>query len=219
MRVDVSGAEFARAMAERVAGFSQSYEARLPAYSYVPLQSDAQRIRVVQSRLFNEIRAAEVFGAWLETTPELEVKTALAEALHEEMAHAQLLEEIIRKRGGDPFDYRPVPGQIAMFNAFIALPATLERIAAFPLAGEGVAEYMIRRALAASSVPEWIKAPYRAIQRDEADHKDFPAVVIGRYAKTPEAQERVRRAVAMSLTLRGQYFADLDDWVLRDKTW
>jgi hypothetical protein len=95
----------------------------------------------------------------------------------------------------------------------------VERIAAFPLAGEGVAEYMIERALAAPSVPEWIKAPYRAISRDEEGHASFPEEVIARYATTPEVQERVRRAVAMSLTLRRQYFTDLDAWVLHDEGW
>ena len=206
-------------MAARVAEFCRSYEACLPAYSYVPLETDPQRIRVMQSRLFNEVRASEIFGAWLKTTPEIEVKMALAEAIHEEMTHAQLLVDRIRERGSEPFDYRPVPGQMAMFNAFEALPTTVERIAAFPLAGEGVAEYIIQRALAAPSVPEWIKAPYRAISRDEEDHASFPEAVIARYASGAEVQERVRRVVAMSLTLRRQYFADLDDWVLRDLSW
>jgi hypothetical protein len=106
-----------------------------------------------------------------------------------------------------------------MFNAFELLPTTVERIAAFPLAGEGVAEYMIEHALEADSVPDWVKAPYQAIATDERDHADFPSQIIARYATDEGTQERVRRVVAMSLTLRRQYFADLDDWVLRDRTW
>jgi hypothetical protein len=145
---------------------------------------------------------------------------ALGEAIAEEMAHARLLQARIIERGVvEPYAYLPVPGQIALFNAFEALPTTVERIAAFPLAGEGVAEFMIERALAAPSVPEWIKAPYRAISRDEEDHANFPEQVIARYATTGAVQEWVRRAVAMSLVLRRQYFADLDDWVLRDVAW
>jgi len=215
----MDGAEFARAMAAQVAQFCHQYDGAFPAYSYIPLESDAQRLRVMQSRLFNEVRAAEVFGSWLRTTPELEVKETLAESAHEEMYHAKLLAERIRGYGVEPFDYRPVPGQIAMFNAFELLPTTVERIAAFPLAGEGVAEYMIEHALVADSVPDWVKAPYHAIATDERDHADFPAQIIARYATDDTTQERVRRAVAMSLTLRRQYFADLDDWVLRDRIW
>jgi hypothetical protein len=108
---------------------------------------------------------------------------------------------------------------MAMFNAFEAMPTTIERIAAFPLAGEGVAEYMIERALEAPSVPEWIKAPYRAINSDEEEHAHYPEEVIARYATSAGSQDRVRRAVAMSLALRRQYFSDLDDWVLRDAVW
>ena len=29
----------------------------------------------MQSRLFNELRAADLFGTWLKTTPEFDVKT------------------------------------------------------------------------------------------------------------------------------------------------
>lgn len=210
---------FARAMVARVAEFCRGYEGCMPAYSYVPLETDTQRLQVMQSRLFNEVRAAEVFGSWLKTTPELEVKMALAEAIEEEMTHARLLMERIRERDVEPFAYLPVPGQIAIFNAFEALPATVERIAAFSLAGEGVAQFMIERALASPSVPEWIKAPYRDISRDEGDHSRFPEEVIARYATTPDVQDRVRRAVAMSLALRRQYFSDLDDWVLRGMVW
>src|SRR6185369_7197437 len=107
--------------------------------------------------------AAEVFGSWLRTTPELDVKMALGAAIAEEMSHARLLSERLGQQVDDPYGYRPVPGQIAMFNAFEALPTTVERIAAFSLAGEGVAEFMIEQALASPTVPEWIKAPYRAI--------------------------------------------------------
>ena len=215
----MNGEEFARTIVARVAEFCRSYEAKLPAYSYVALETDAQRIRVMQSRLFNEVRSAEIFGAWLKTTPELEVKMALAEAIGQEMTHARLLSERIKDRGGDPFAYRPVPGQMAMFNAFEGMPTTVERVAAFSLAGEGVAQFMIERALAAPSVPEWIKVPYRAISLDEEEHAHFPEEVIARYATTAEIQDRVGRAVAMSLALRRQYFEDLDAWVLRDAVW
>jgi hypothetical protein len=167
----------------------------------------------MQSRFFNEIRAAEVLGAWLKGTPEREVKAALAEAIHAEFEHAALLEAAMRAHGVDPYTYQPLPGQVAMFNAFESLSHTIERMAAFPLAGEGVASFMMEQALAAPDVPEWIKAPYRQIIEDESEHGNFPATVLARYADTPEKQDLVRRAVAMSLMLRRQYFANLDRWV------
>src|SRR5687768_2068502 len=70
--------------------FCRTLDSKPPAYSYIPLRSDEERIRVMQSRLFNEMRAADLFGTWLKTTPELDVKATMAESAHEEMVHAQL---------------------------------------------------------------------------------------------------------------------------------
>jgi 1,2-phenylacetyl-CoA epoxidase catalytic subunit len=208
-----SGKAFAQEMVAHIQQFCEQHRAKLPAYSYVPCTTDEQRLKVMQSRFFNEIRAAEVLGTWLKGTPEREVKAALAEAIHEEFEHAALLEAAMQAHGVDPYTYQPLPGQVAMFNAFEALPQTIERMAAFPLAGEGVAAFMMAQALAASSVPEWIKQPYRRIIEDESEHGNFPAEVIARYADTPQKQDLVRRAVSMSLMLRRQYFANLDRWV------
>src|SRR5262245_65564966 len=120
----------------------------------------------MQSRLFNELRAADLFGAWLKTTPELDVKRTMAESAHEEMVHAGLLSKRIRDLGADPFDYKPLPAQIAMFNAMEGLNETCERIAGFSLAGETVANYLIQMCLRSHDVAEWIKQPYRPIARD-----------------------------------------------------
>src|SRR4249919_1513392 len=97
--------------------FCRTLDTKPPAYSYIPLHTDEERIRVMKSRLFNELRAADLFGTWLKTTPEFEVKAALAESAYEEMIHAQLLSKRIRELGAEPFDYRPLPAQVAMFNA------------------------------------------------------------------------------------------------------
>src|SRR4029077_19485711 len=134
---------------------------------FIPLTSDAMRIKVMQSRLFNEIRAGEIFGGWLKSTAELDVKKTLAQATHEEYQHAVFLEEALRSKGAAPHDYRALPAQMAMFNAFEGLTTTVERIAAFPMAGEGVADYLIAKSLRAGTVPDWVTAPYRKIHQDE----------------------------------------------------
>ncbi len=46
--------EFAETIAKRVAEFCRTLENQLPAYSYIPLSTDEMRIKVMQSRLFNE---------------------------------------------------------------------------------------------------------------------------------------------------------------------
>ena len=138
----MNGDEFLQEILAPVHEFCRVLDGNPPAYSYVPLRSDEERIRVMQSRLFNELRAADLFGTWLKTTPELDVKATMAESAHEEMVHAQLLAKRMSDLGAEPFDYKPLPAQIAMFNAMEGLNETCERIAGFSLAGETVANYL-----------------------------------------------------------------------------
>jgi hypothetical protein len=209
--------EFAKILERQVADFCETLNTKLPAYSYIPLDSDEARIKVMQSRLFNEIRAGEIFGGWLKSTPELDVKKTLAEAVHEEYVHAGYLEEALKAKGAVPYEYKPLPAQMAMFNAFEGLTDTVERIAAFPMAGEGVADYLIGKSLNVGTVPAWVTGPYQKIHEDEEEHGNYPFEILVKYATTSEKQERAARAVAMSLLLRRQYFDNLDRWVLEDK--
>lgn len=199
--------------------FCRSLDQNPPAYSYIPLRTDEERIRVMQSRLFNELRAADLFGKWLKTTPEFDVKTTMAESAHEEMVHAQLLSKRIRDLGAEPFDYKPLPAQIAMFNAMEGLNETCERIAGLSLAGESVANYLIQMCLNSPAVPEWIKQPYRRITQDEEGHGSVPQEFLKRYATTEERQDRVRRAVAMRMVLFREYLASLDRWAMGKDRW
>lgn len=210
---------FAKAIEKQVADFCKSLDTKLPAYSYIPLATDEALVKVMQSRLFNEIRAGEIFGGWLKSTPELDVKKTLAEAVHEEYEHATFLEEALRNKGATPYDYQPLPAQMAMFNSFEGLTDTVERIAAFPMAGEGVADYLIAKCLQAGTVPNWVTDPYRRIHEDEAEHGNYPFEILVKYATTPERQERAARAVAMSLALRRAYFDNLDRWVFDGKSY
>jgi len=211
--------EFAKSLEKQVADFCKNLDEKLPAYSFIPLTNDEMRIKVMQSRLFNEIRAGEIFGGWLKSTPELDVKKTLAEATHEEYEHATFLEEALRSKGATPHDYQPLPAQMAMFNAFEGLTDTVERIAAFPMAGEGVADYLIAKSLNAGTVPSWVTAPYQKIHADEEEHGNYPFEILVKYATSAEKQEKAARAVAMSLGLRRAYFDNLDRWVFENKNY
>jgi hypothetical protein len=199
--------------------FCRQLDLQPPAYCYIPLRTDEERIRVMKSRLFNELRAADLFGSWLRTTPELDVKATMAESAHEEMVHAGLLSKRISDLGAEAFDYRPLPAQIAMFNAMEGLNETCERIAALSLAGETVANYLIQMCLKSPDVPEWIKQPYRKITEDEEGHGSVPRHFLRRYATTEERQERARRAVAMRMVLFREYLASLDRWAMGKDRW
>jgi rubrerythrin len=211
--------EFLNEVLTPINAFCRSLNAQPPAYCYVPLRTDEERIRVMKSRLFNELRAADLFGTWLKTTPELDVKATMAESAHEEMVHAELLSKRIRELGADPFDYKPLPAQIAMFNAMEGLNETCERIAGLSLAGETVANYLIQMCLKSPDVPEWIKQPYRRIIEDEEGHGSMPQEFLKHYATTEERQDRVRRAVAMRMVLFREYLASLDRWAMGKDRW
>src|SRR3989338_2670056 len=211
--------EFVQELLGPIQEFCRSLDGQPPAYSYIPLKSDEERVRVMQSRLFNELRAADLYGTWLRTTPELDVKATMAESAHEEMTHAQLLSKRIRELGHEPFDYKPLPAQIAMFNAMEGLNDTCERVAGLSLAGETVAYYLIQMCLKSPAVPDWIKQPYRRITEDEAEHGSIPQKFLTQYATTPERQDRVRRAVAMRMVLFREYLASLDRWAMGKAAW
>jgi rubrerythrin len=211
--------DFLQELLGMVNAFCRTLDDQPPAYSYIPLRSDEERIRVMKSRLFNELRAADLFGAWLKTTPEFEVKAAMAESAHEEMEHAELLSKRIRDHGIDPFDYQPLPAQTAMFNAIEGLSDTCQRVAGFSLAGEAVATYLTQKSLQADSVPDWIKQPYRRITQDEEGHGSMPQAILKTYAVTAEKQEAARRAVAMRLVLFREYLASLDRWSMGKDRW
>jgi 1,2-phenylacetyl-CoA epoxidase catalytic subunit len=215
----MTGKDFVTELLVMVSDFCRTLDAQPPAYSYIPLTNDEERIRVMKSRLYNEVRAAELFGTWLKTTPELEVKAIMAESAHEEMEHAELLSKRITDFGFEPFDYQPLPAQMAMFNAIEGLTDTCQRMAGFSLAGEAVATYLTQKSLQASTVPEWIKQPYRRITQDEEGHGSIPEKILQRYAITGERQEVARRAVAMRLVLFREYLNSLDRWAMGKDRW
>jgi bacterioferritin (cytochrome b1) len=215
----MTGKDFVTELLVMVNEFCRTLDAQPPAYSYISLTSDEERIRVMKSRLYNEVRAAELFGTWLKTTPELEVKAIMAQAAHEEMAHAELLSKRIGDLGFEPFDYQPLPAQTAMFNAIEGLTDTCQRMAGFSLAGEAVATHLTQKSLQASTVPDWIKQPYRKITQDEEEHGSIPEKILQRYAVTGERQDAARRAVAMRLVLFREYLNSLDRWAMGKDRW
>ena len=215
----MDGEAFLQELLAPVREFCRALDDHPPPYSYIPLTTDEERIRVMKSRLFNELRAADLFGIWLKTTPELDVKATMAESAHEEMVHAQLLSKRIRDLGAEPFDYKPLPAQIAMFNAMAGLNDTCERIAGLSLAGETVANYLIQMCLKSPAVPEWIKQPYRKITEDEEGHGSVPQLFVKRYATGDDIQDRARRAVAMRTVLFREYLASLDRWAMGHGRW
>jgi len=81
-----SGRELAQELLGQVRAFCSELDAKPPAYSYIPLATDVQRLHVMKSRYFNELRAGEVFGRWLKGFDDLEVKLHFMDAVGEARA-------------------------------------------------------------------------------------------------------------------------------------
>ena len=160
----------------------------------------------MQSRLFNEIRAGEIFGGWLKSTPELDVKKiAGTKRLMKNTSTRHSLKKPLRSKGATPHDYQVLPAQMAMFNAFEGLTETVERIAAFPMAGEGVADYFIAKSLTPARFPAGSPRP---IKKSTKTKKNM-AITHLRFSSNTRRRRRNKinaaRAVAMSLLLRRAY--------------
>ena len=175
------------------------------------------RIKVMQSRLFNEIRAGEIFGGWLKSTRSWTSKkpspkrpmrnTSTPSSLRTRCAAKAPRRTISAAAGAD--------GDVQRLRRFNGHRGKNRRL---PDGREGVADYLIAKSLKAGTVPSWVTAPYQKIHEDEEEHGNYPFEILVKYATTAEKQEKAARAVAMSLVLRRAYFDNLDRWVFENKS-
>ena len=96
---------------------------------------------LLNGALKNEIEASEEAALWMSTTPEVDVKLALARQCGDEAKHYRLIEDRLRDMGHDPSDIDPLAdGYSPMFQYLETLETTVERIAAGQFTREGLAK-------------------------------------------------------------------------------
>src|SRR5215475_2699130 len=156
-------------------------------------------VRRLKIALKNELEASEIAAVWIPTTPEIEVKLALARQVGDEAKHYRLIEEHLHKMGVDLRDFDPGAGGYGpMYQLLAGFKTTVERIGAAQFTRESLAlkknEQFIEYCDAAGD-----KATanlYRQhIQPDEEWHVRLGQMVLEKYAVTTELQAQVRRAV------------------------
>ena len=212
---------FVAELVSMVDDFCRTLDASPPAYSYIPLSTDDERVLVMKSRLFNEQRAADLYGSWLADDTGVRRKGAHGRVRPRgDGARRRFCRSAFRGLGHDPFDYRPLPAQTAMFNALEGLSDTCQRIAGFALAGESVATYLILKSLGLrhrAGLDQGAVSPHSRGRGGARQRRR------GRCCSpsptTPERQDAARRAVAMRLVLFREYLASLDRWVLGKAPW
>src|SRR5438128_2671185 len=97
-------------------------------------------IRRLKIALKNEIEASELAASWMASTPEIDVKLALARQAGDEAKHYRLIEKHLAKLGDDTSAFNPIAdGYGPMFQLLSGFQSTVERVAAAQLTRESLA--------------------------------------------------------------------------------
>ena len=162
-------------------------------------------IRRLKMALKNELEASEIAAIWIPSTPEIEVKLALARQVGDEAKHYRLIEEHLALMGADLTGFNPsADGYGPMFQLLAGFKTTVERIGAAQFTRESLAlkknEQFIEFCEAAGD--HATAELYREkIQPDEDWHVRLGRSVLEKYASTPDLQARARKAVEAVLDL------------------
>jgi bacterioferritin (cytochrome b1) len=168
-------------------------------------EGDLTVVTLLKVALKNEIEATESAARWMATTPEIDVKLALARQVGDEAKHYRLIADRLRELGFDAAAFDPLAkGYGPLFQYLDTLGTTVERVAAGQFTREAIAIVKNRQFIefCEAAGDEATARLYRdVIEPDERHHHELGRRLLLRYATTPDAQEAARRAAARTLEL------------------
>lgn len=155
--------------------------------------------------LKNEMEATELAALWMPSTPELDVKLALARQVGDEARHYRLIESRLRELGDDLEGFSALEGGYGpLFKRLAKFKDTVERVAAGQFTREAIALVKNRQFIAfckANGDEGTARLYEETIQPDEEHHHKLGWRILERYATTSETQARARRASEETLRL------------------
>lgn len=160
---------------------------------------------MLMGALKNEIEASEEAALWMSTTPEMDVKLALARQCGDEAKHYKLIEGRLKDLGIDTETLDPLnEGYSPMFKYLEGLETTVERLAAGQFTREGLAK--VRNKVFIDYCKEQGDAETASlyeetIQPDEGYHHELGRRLLPKYADTPDKQELAKAAALKTLQL------------------
>jgi 1,2-phenylacetyl-CoA epoxidase catalytic subunit len=159
--------------------------------------------KLLMMALRNEIEATECAAAWIATTPEIEVKLALARQAGDEAKHYRLIQKRLRELGVETDGFDPGP-RSALLEYLASLATTVERVAAGQFTREALAlvrnEEFVR--FCESRGDAETAALYQGtIQPDERHHHELGRALLAKLAVGEAAQEAARQASRRTLAL------------------
>jgi 1,2-phenylacetyl-CoA epoxidase catalytic subunit len=169
------------------------------------VEGDLSVVNLLKVALKNEIEASESAARWMVTTPELDVKLALARQVGDEAKHYRLVAERLAELGFDARGFDPLAkGYGPLFQYLDTLTGTVERVAAGQFTREAIAVVKNRQFIefCEGAGDEATARLYREIiEPDERHHHDLGRRLLLRYATTVEAQAAARKASERTLAL------------------
>jgi 1,2-phenylacetyl-CoA epoxidase catalytic subunit len=161
--------------------------------------------RLLMLALKNEMEATEVAAAWIASTPETDVKLALARQAGDEAKHYKLIQLRLGEMGvaTDKHDAL-AKGRSPLAEYLLGLTGTVARVAAGQFTREALA--VVRNAefirFCKSRGDEGTARLYEeTIQPDERHHHELGRALLGRLAVTERAQGEAREASAKVLEI------------------
>jgi len=153
--------------------------------------------KMLQVALANEIGVSELAATWMPSTPEVDVKIALARQAGDEARHFELVADRLVALGFDVASFRP-PGPNPLFDYLRSLPTTVERVAAGLFTLESIA-YAVNENFMAfcerRGDAETVRIYREYIQPDERAHRQLGRKLLVKYATDLASQQRAKEAV------------------------
>jgi len=166
---------------------------------------DLTVLNLLKVALKNEIEATEIASRWLVTTDDVDVKMAFARQAGDEAKHYRMIADRLRELGFDARGFNPIAkGYGPLFQYLDTLGSIVERVAAGQFTREAVAVVKNRQFIefCERAGDEDTARLYREIiEPDEYFHHQLGRSLLLRFAATPDAQDRARRAAGRTLSL------------------
>lgn len=172
-------------------------------FAAAPDPEGGSQVRLLQIALANEISVSELAAAWMPSTPELDIKIALARQAGDEARHFQLVEDRLKGLGFDPKTFTP-PASNPLFDYLRALPGSVARVAAGLFTLESIAygvNESFMRLCAERGDLETVRLYRDFIQPDERAHQQLGAHLLKTHATTPDLQAQARAAVLKTIEI------------------
>ena len=161
--------------------------------------------KLLMLALKKELEATECAAAWLPTTPEVNVKLALARQAGDEAKHYRMIQARLAELGVDTAKHDPLAaGRSPLLAWLLSLEGTVARVAAGQFTREALA--VVRNAefvkyCRASGDEATAKMYEDTIQPDEEHHHELGRRLLLELATTDDAQAAAREASRKVLSM------------------